>query len=231
VPKVSEEHLQRRRRQILQAAARCFARNGFHETSLQEIFRESGLSAGAVYRHFKSKDELVQAIGAEVFGRLSATLAAVLSRDPLPGVDKVVGSLALTVQDIGDEAGLAPLAWAEALHDPALARAVRENLTSLRAQMTGWLTRLRDDRRLYPDADVTALGAVLLALLPGYLVLHLLAGDPDDVTALEAGLAQLIRPELLTPPAATAPRSKADSGDRECRDERCGGRDSDAERG
>jgi TetR/AcrR family transcriptional regulator, transcriptional repressor of aconitase len=205
---MSEEHLERRRRQILQAAARCFARSGFRETSLQEIFRESGLSAGAVYRYFKSKDELVQAIGAEVSGHFSAALAAVLSRDPLPGVDEVAGSLARAAQDLGGEAGLArlaPLAWAEALHDPAMARAVRENLTGLRAQLTRWLTQLRDDGRLAPDTDVTALGAVLLTLLPGYLVLHLLVGDPD-VTTFEAGLAQLLRPELLAPPAARTPR-------------------------
>jgi hypothetical protein len=43
--------------------------------------------------------------------------------------------------------------------------------------------------------------------LPGYLVLHLLLGDPDIAT-LEVGLAELLRPELLTPPTAKAPRQR-----------------------
>ena len=66
MPRVSDEYLEQRRRQILDAAQRCFARKGFHETSMQDVFRESGLSAGAVYRYFKSKNELVVSAGASV---------------------------------------------------------------------------------------------------------------------------------------------------------------------
>ena len=46
--RVSQEHLDARRRQILEGAARCFARDGFHSTTMQDILRETGLSAGAV---------------------------------------------------------------------------------------------------------------------------------------------------------------------------------------
>jgi TetR/AcrR family transcriptional regulator, transcriptional repressor of aconitase len=37
-------------------------RDGFHETSMQDLFAEAGLSAGAVYRYFSSKDDMVLAI-------------------------------------------------------------------------------------------------------------------------------------------------------------------------
>ena len=46
MPKVTEEHLAQRRQQILDAAANCFARNGFHRTSIQDIIKESGVTAG-----------------------------------------------------------------------------------------------------------------------------------------------------------------------------------------
>jgi len=58
MPKVSDEHLANRKQQILDAAANCFARNGFHRTSMQDIVRESGLSAGLIYRYFTGKDDL-----------------------------------------------------------------------------------------------------------------------------------------------------------------------------
>jgi TetR/AcrR family transcriptional regulator, transcriptional repressor of aconitase len=214
VPKVSQEHLDRRRRQIIEAAARCFARKGFHETSLQEIFRESGLSAGAVYRYFKSKDELVQAIGTEFFSRFSGALESVLSKDPVPGVDQVVVGLALVAQDMSSEDGLArlaPLAWAEALHDPTMASGVRQNLDQLRARLIEWLTRLSEDGRLGTDPEVTALVTVLLALLPGFLVVRLLVGDLD-ATALEVGVAQLLRPELLGSSTSARPTPGASVG-------------------
>src|SRR3954462_3215845 len=68
MPKVTEEHVDARRRQILSAALRCFARAGFHRTTMQDIFREADLSPGAVYSYFKGKDELIGAITLTIVG-------------------------------------------------------------------------------------------------------------------------------------------------------------------
>lgn len=62
MPKISSARRQERRRQILSAAAVCFARKGFHETTILDICREAGLSAGAVYGHFRTKDSIIEAM-------------------------------------------------------------------------------------------------------------------------------------------------------------------------
>jgi AcrR family transcriptional regulator len=62
MPKVSEEHQIARREQILDAALNCFASNGYHKTSMRDIFKEAGLSTGAVYLHFRSKEEIMEAV-------------------------------------------------------------------------------------------------------------------------------------------------------------------------
>ena len=49
MPKVSQEHRDARRAQILRAAAACFERKGYQRTTMADIIRESGLSAGAIY--------------------------------------------------------------------------------------------------------------------------------------------------------------------------------------
>src|SRR5262245_19988937 len=82
MPKVTEEHVEARRRQILNDAMRCFAREGFHRTTMQDIFREADLSPGAVYSYFKGKDELIGGIIVEMMGFLAT--AAALFREPLP---------------------------------------------------------------------------------------------------------------------------------------------------
>lgn len=61
-PRVSSEHKENRREQILSAAGRCFARKGYAQTTMQEILQESELSAGAVYLYFKSKQEIYMAL-------------------------------------------------------------------------------------------------------------------------------------------------------------------------
>ncbi len=61
-PKVSEEHMEERRQQILDAAVRSFSRGGLHQTTIEDIRLEAGLSRGAVYHYFKSKEEVFEAL-------------------------------------------------------------------------------------------------------------------------------------------------------------------------
>ncbi len=51
-----------RRAEILDAAERCFARSGFHRTSMQEICAEAAMSAGNLYRYFPSKEAIIAGI-------------------------------------------------------------------------------------------------------------------------------------------------------------------------
>jgi AcrR family transcriptional regulator len=62
MPKLSDEERERRRAHIIGAAIACFARKGYHETSMRDIFREAGVSAGAVHNYFPAKIDLLKAI-------------------------------------------------------------------------------------------------------------------------------------------------------------------------
>jgi AcrR family transcriptional regulator len=57
-----------RKEQILDAARRQFLREGFHDTSLDDIIRESGGSKSAIYQYFKNKEELFAAVVEDVVG-------------------------------------------------------------------------------------------------------------------------------------------------------------------
>ena len=60
--KVQPEYLELRRREILDGAAACFARRGFHQATMQNSCDEAGLSLGAVYRYFHGKEEMIEAM-------------------------------------------------------------------------------------------------------------------------------------------------------------------------
>ncbi len=75
MPKVSQEHLDARKEQIVTAAMICFAANGVHPTTIQDICHEAKLSAGAVYRYFKSKEEIVAAVAQAGREMIEETLA------------------------------------------------------------------------------------------------------------------------------------------------------------
>jgi AcrR family transcriptional regulator len=62
MPKVSSRYLEERKNEIVDAAEACFLRRGFHQCTMQDICKESGLSPGAVYRYFKSKSDIIAAV-------------------------------------------------------------------------------------------------------------------------------------------------------------------------
>src|SRR5207302_10456197 len=53
-----------RRSQILEAALVCFAKRGFHQTSMHDISAEAGISVGLIYRYFENKEAVISAMAA-----------------------------------------------------------------------------------------------------------------------------------------------------------------------
>ncbi|MBU2580951.1 MAG: TetR/AcrR family transcriptional regulator [Alphaproteobacteria bacterium] len=62
MPKLKPETLEARRGHILDAAERCFAQSGFHRCTMADICAEAGISPGALYVHFESKEALIAGI-------------------------------------------------------------------------------------------------------------------------------------------------------------------------
>lgn len=129
MPKVKPETLAARREQILQAAETCFARQGFHQTKIQDVIRESKLSAGCIYSYFASKEELIQAISDHRHERDGALLVPDHEHaGPLEALRAIArGFLA----DLQKEEGvrsrrMALQLWAEALRD----NVIREQVTN-----------------------------------------------------------------------------------------------------
>ena len=79
MPKISEEQRQARRLEILHVAERCFARQGFHRTTMEHIIRELKSSPGAVYCYFRGKNDIVAAIAEQRHKRESALLVELLA--------------------------------------------------------------------------------------------------------------------------------------------------------
>ena len=83
MPKISDERRAARHAQILDAAWTCFQRQGLHATTMDDIIRASGLSAGAVYSYFPSKEELIFAAVTTSLAGLRDRVDALLPTLPL----------------------------------------------------------------------------------------------------------------------------------------------------
>jgi AcrR family transcriptional regulator len=192
VPRVSDDHLTARREQILAAARACFLRNGLHNTSMQDLVREAGLSVGAVYRYFKSKTEIINAISESVAGGLRLHIETVADRR-LPLVESMSLVLDAIEAQLGPD-GNFPLAlqvWAEATLDPAIGEIVRERYAGMRAGVETIVRHSIETGELPAGTDTTAVASALFGLLPGYGLQRLLLGTPDKDRYL-AGIRALL---------------------------------------
>jgi len=78
---------QDRRQQVLAAAESCFGMKGFHGTSMAEISKAAGMSAGHIYNYFASKDEIIAAFVQQNVERVSAIVRDLHQQeDPLQAI-------------------------------------------------------------------------------------------------------------------------------------------------
>src|SRR5258708_5667241 len=76
MPKTSAAAKDARRTQILSAAVRCFARKGYYATTIEDLVRETGLSRGALYLYYPSKEAIYLAISQQWRCELEEALRA-----------------------------------------------------------------------------------------------------------------------------------------------------------
>jgi TetR/AcrR family transcriptional regulator, transcriptional repressor of aconitase len=173
MPKVTHQYRDARRDQILSAARRCFLRDGFHATSMQDLFTEAGLSSGAVYRYFASKDDVITAIAEENMRDVVTMIHDVASRQPNRPVGTVLADIFKIVQtnDAQDGlAGLALLSWSEALRSPVLAERFAELFAQMRADLTEVVREHQRAGNLPQQVPAESLATVLKTIVPGYIL-------------------------------------------------------------
>ncbi|WP_156689859.1 TetR/AcrR family transcriptional regulator [Mycobacterium sp. Marseille-P9652] len=170
MPKVSEEYRANRRAHILAAARRCFVRDGFHGTSMQDLVNEAGISSGAVYRYFPSKDAVIEAIAADNLEQVVSVIRQSVA-DGLPAEAAIAAVLEFVTERHAEDgfAAIALLVWTEALRNPALAELLR-NANAAAGQL---LSSGRPKSR----GRGPAVNDVLLCVLPGYLMQLALGGE------------------------------------------------------
>lgn len=178
MPKVSDAHLQARRREILAAAATCFARDGFHRTSMQDIVRESGISAGLIYRYFTDKDDMITAIVTEWHQHRATAIEATRAADQVPDVDQLLSLYLDLLRSIGHPGGTQDLhlglqVWAETIRAPRIRDLARQGVDGPRAAVAEALRSAASNSES-PAAlgtiDADALARILIALYQGLML-------------------------------------------------------------
>jgi AcrR family transcriptional regulator len=186
VPRVSQDHLDARRRQILDGARSCFARHGYEGATVRRLEEATGLSRGAIFHHFRDKESLFLALAEDDALRLAEVVAeqglVQVMRDLLS--DRHSGPSA---ESNGQAAEEHPADWLgtrlevsrRLRTDPEFRARWAERSEQLTRATRERLLRQREAGKLRDDIHVDVLTNFLELVLEG-LVSHLAMGLPAD---------------------------------------------------
>jgi TetR/AcrR family transcriptional repressor of uid operon len=197
-------------KRILGAAMACFARSGFHKASMQDICAEAGMSAGNLYRYFRSKEAIIAAI-AEAERVRNSALFELLQRaeDPVLGLIELARRY-LREMKRRDAPMLCTEIIAEALRNPEIRTMFERNINEAHAACAHALRRGIEQGHVDPALDVDVAVRMLMALGDG-IVAHRVIADfmTDDRTeaVLEVMLERFLRPQAASIKAFTDPLS------------------------
>jgi AcrR family transcriptional regulator len=176
------------REQLLAAASRVFASKGYYGTKIMDIVREAGLSSGAIYGRFNSKNELlIEAV-------VSATIknAAVAAPEAQTVAEFIVRNTPDHRGPLTEREALQLEAFVAARHEPEVADALVVGRRRWRAAVQPFVEAALEDGSASPDIDVES---VLYFLETLYLGLFLQRGagmQPPDPDAWDAFMRHLV---------------------------------------
>ena len=176
MPRVSEDHLAARRRQILDGARRCFAEFGYERATVRRLEHTIGLSRGAIFHHFRDKDSLFFELAREDAERM----ADVASR---AGLIQVMRDMLAAPEQFDWLATRLEIAR-KLRNDPAFNQGWSERSAELSAATHERLVRQKQAGRLRDDVPGDVLQTYLDLVLDG-LVARLASGDgPEKLRAV-----------------------------------------------
>jgi AcrR family transcriptional regulator len=189
---------ERRRRAILDAALHCFRRQGFHQTSMASICAEADISAGALYRYFPSKADIIVAIAEEEHRDAEELIDAIAN-----GAD-ITESLMTLVRDVVgrcvEDHPLTADVLAEAMRDTELAKRFREHIIHMQRRLA--IAIAAGQRRGSVDLGINPeTAARLVTVMIDGLILRAAVIRDDDPEALTAALRTFVD-RLLKPGSA-----------------------------
>ena len=181
----------------MDAAKACFSRQGFHQTSIQDICQESGLSPGAVYKYFASKEHIIAASCRDCQQGLADFVTAAKSQGstPLESLDFIFdhGLEMLSAEAFRDGTIMNVQVWSEAMRSEEVRDALLEGTFDTLVRAFAELFEEAQKRgEVDPKLDPRGLGITTMGMFHG-LVLHKSLDSQIDIVACGEAMRALYR--------------------------------------
>lgn len=182
IHKAGKHQRHSRRNQILDAAQRCFKKQGFHKTTLRDIAQEFGMSAGHIYNYFSNKEAIIEALvelrTQEFLDMIDTDKFADLP--PEERMDKELGQVVDAYLNL-DNTSLSIAIMNEALINPKVYEIVVAAASKVRNHIVeAQLLAMKEKRRYAPPYEVIESRCMTIrAMLEGLRLAHIFTPEMD----------------------------------------------------
>ena len=200
MPRVTEEYKQVIDDKILDAAKTLFSSKGYHETSMDDIVKESGLSKGAIYGHFESKEKLFLAVQQRKLDASLSKMEALFSPED-SAAERLKKALDSQFDENCDTTREACMINLEILFTAARNESSRAEVEKrATSAYRFWRDILKEGIKrgeFKKDLDIEAMAPILDATVDG-LSLHWMIGHDFDWTRMKQAFLQLVTKGMYT---------------------------------
>jgi AcrR family transcriptional regulator len=171
-----------RRAQIVDAAWRCFYREGIQATTMEQIIKEADMSASAMYRYFAGKDDIIFCAITSSLSALNMLLAPVLTLELSPHafVERVTAEIeGFSKREGFNLASIAMHGWSEAQRDEKVRILIGGFYLGFREQLAERVSRWQASGELESEANAADIATALQSIILGYVVQMAITRDAD----------------------------------------------------
>ncbi len=196
MPRVTAAHEQAVHKRIVDAAISVFGEMGFQRATIQDVVRASGLSVGAVYSHFRSKEELfVVACQCEMEEQKAELRLRMAELSPLSDrLRSAVDFAVASAMEDNNERSFRAHSWTHADGSPELRQILRDRHTEMVAfsRLVLHEALVRGELPAWIDAD--RIGSAFVTLMDGFVVRAIEGADlsTDDARREAYSLLELL---------------------------------------
>jgi TetR/AcrR family transcriptional repressor of uid operon len=176
MPKLKPDTQRARREHILDSAEHCFARAGFHRCTMQDICKEAGVSPGALYVYFSSKEALIAGIAERNRADFAARFAVLADRGDVVEALHTLAQHYFIDEPVHKQLMCIEIG-VEATRNPQVGEIYQSVDQYICTSFEALFARLKAEGRINPSLDVTSLSHVFQVIGDGLFWRR--ATDPD----------------------------------------------------
>ncbi len=200
MPKVTQEHVEARRAEILDGARRAFAEYGYEGATVAKLEEATGCSRGAIFHYFENKNDLFVELAMEMNTRFADLLVQ-------SGLNEAFRAL---TSESPEWLGVLIETESRMRHDEDFVRKFEEQAADVGPRIRDWFEQQQAEGKFRDDVSWVEITRFTTSLLNG-LALRVAGGDPFDIEAMLQLLDDAIAPKRrpvrkVKPPAAARSR-------------------------